>query len=409
MNPPSDDEYAGLSDLFGDEPERDHGSGPAEGADGPADPRAGTDLPPGVPAEYAEAYRLGYERARREEDEAREREPTEPVEPTPQPAPRATEPTRQAATGPEEPTQQIRLPHLGERTPRERASGQEEPTQVLRVPLREERDDRPVPAPWTPRDPAPGRQDHAAAAPAGQSAGRTAAAAALGWLQNLKQAAGERGRDRRAVAIALAALALVVVGAAFGLGRLLADATGSAGGGGTTQTAGGAGRAQHARPVYRGPLERVPVADASATCQSPPAVDAAGDPVSYEPARVYDSDLTTAWRCNGSGVGQRLTITLSESTTVAEVGLVPGYAKTDPVSGADRYAENNRITEVRWRFDDGSTYVQRMSGSAANRSMRVLRVPATPTRHVVLEILASRPGPRHTVAISEVRIASPRR
>jgi hypothetical protein len=92
---------------------------------------------------------------------------------------------------------------------------------------------------------------------------------------------------------------------------------------------------------------------------------------------------------------------------VAEVGLVPGYAKTDAASGVDRYAENNRITKVRWRFDDGTTHVQTMSGSPGDRSMRTMRVPETSTRRVVLEILASQRGPRNTVAISEIRIGTP--
>jgi hypothetical protein len=87
--------------------------------------------------------------------------------------------------------------------------------------------------------------------------------------------------------------------------------------------------------------------------------------------------------------------------------MVPGYAKTDPASGVDRYAENNRITKVRWTFDDGKSYVEKMSGDPGDRSMRTMRIPKTPSSRVVIEILASQPGPRNTVAISEIRIGTP--
>jgi hypothetical protein len=143
-----------------------------------------------------------------------------------------------------------------------------------------------------------------------------------------------------------------------------------------------------------------------ASCQSDTSRDAAGNPTAYEPANAHDEDLSTAWRCDGSGVGQRFTVQVPAGTVVGEVGLVPGYAKTDPATGVDRYAENNRITRVRWTFDDGSTFVQRMSGSADDRRLRTRRVPATETGQVVVEILASEPGPRDTVAISEIRVAA---
>ena len=210
----------------------------------------------------------------------------------------------------------------------------------------------------------------------------------------------DEDRRKRLVLIGLGVLAVLLVLGAFGIGRMLADNTAGSGDGSTE-----AGSGQPA--PYEGPVEAVVAADASASCQTENSVDGAGNLVSYEPAKAYDSNLATAWRCDGSGVGQRFTVTLPEETDVAEVGLVPGYAKTDPASGADRYAENNRITKVRWRFDDGSAYVQRMTGSATDRDLRTLRVPETATRRVVIEILASQPGPRNTVAISELRIATP--
>ncbi|QNN54025.1 hypothetical protein H9L09_06505 [Nocardioides mesophilus] len=72
----------------------------------------------------------------------------------------------------------------------------------------------------------------------------------------------------------------------------------------------------------------------------------------------------------------------------------------------DRYAENNRITRVRWRFDDGSSVEQRLDGTAANRSLQTLRIPVTTSGSVVLEVLDSTPGSRDTMAVSEVRIGT---
>jgi hypothetical protein len=195
-------------------------------------------------------------------------------------------------------------------------------------------------------------------------------------------------------------VAAALVAGAYGAGRLVAD-TGAGGAGGAQQAA-----AEQRQERYDGPLDDVRITDATASCQSDTSRDAAGNPTAYEPANAHDQDLSTAWRCDGSGVGQRFTVQVPAGTVVGEVGLVPGYAKTDPATGVDRYAENNRITRVRWVFDDGSTFVQKMSGSADDRSLRTRRVPATETGQVVVEILASEAGPRDTVAISEIRVAA---
>ena len=205
------------------------------------------------------------------------------------------------------------------------------------------------------------------------------------------------------LALAAVGVAAALVAGAYGAGRLMADGTGGRDTDAAQQTAGG-GESPQER--YDGPLDVVRITDATASCQSDSSQDAAGNATSYEPANAYDQDLSTAWRCDGSGAGQRFTVEVPEGTVVGEVGLVPGYAKTDPATGVDRYAENNRITRVRWLFDDGSSVVQTMSGDPDDRSMRTRRVPATETGRVVVEILASQPGPRDTVAISEIRVAA---
>lgn len=411
MNGSRDDEYDSLSDLMGGDPDTDGrpGGDPEDpessgGSDPAADPRAesdagpgvdpGTDsspdLPPGLPPEYADYYRAGYERGRHWDEptqamtrptfddarddaagapEAEQSQPPEPQSQEPTPAP-GHEPTRQIEVG------QVPPPLFADEVGR---AGRGDTT--------------------VPSDPSPGRS-------ARTSPGRSAwtspgeSTQPVPAVPTYDEEAEERRRPPLAVLV-LAGLAVLVVLGAFGIGRLLADnaADSEAGDGGS-----GAGEKGGAEP-YQGSVEAATIAKAAATCQAGSSVDAAGNPTTYEPANAYDSNLTTAWRCNGSGKGQRLTVTLPEETKIAEVGLVPGYAKTDPASGANRYAENNRITRVRWTFDDGSSFVQRMSGSARDRSMRTMRVPATTTRQVVMEILASKRGPRNTVAVSEIRLA----
>ena len=73
-------------------------------------------------------------------------------------------------------------------------------------------------------------------------------------------------------------------------------------------------------------------------CQAPQSTDGAGDPVVYVPEQMSDGKMNTAWRCNGNGVGQVVTFGFPAGTTIAQVGLVNGYAKVDPASGASATA-----------------------------------------------------------------------
>jgi hypothetical protein len=87
------------------------------------------------------------------------------------------------------------------------------------------------------------------------------------------------------------------------------------------------------------------------------------------------------------------------------VGLIPGYAKTDPASGTDRYAENNRISRVRWRLGNGVVITQRLDPSPTDREVQAIRVPRTVTGKVTLVIAAVRRGSKDTTAISSVVIS----
>ena len=142
-----------------------------------------------------------------------------------------------------------------------------------------------------------------------------------------------------------------------------------------------------------------------ADCTAPPATDDAGATVSYAAANVLDGKSSTAWRCNGSGIGHTLTFTFPAGTSIDSVGLINGYAKTDPKSGVKRYGEYRRITAVRWTFDDGTTMTQQLIDG--DQKQQTMTVPAHRTQTLKLTIEAStKPGSsastRDAVLISSV-------
>ena len=132
--------------------------------------------------------------------------------------------------------------------------------------------------------------------------------------------------------------------------------------------------------------------------------------MSYTAADLYDNNLSTAWRCDGSAVGQTVTFVLPSNTRVAEVGLVNGYAKVDPTSGAVRYGEYRRITQVSWTFDDGTSVQQSLTDGS--QAAQRLRIPTETSGTVRLTIQATTvPGStsatRDATLISEVTFGSP--
>ena len=140
-------------------------------------------------------------------------------------------------------------------------------------------------------------------------------------------------------------------------------------------------------------------------CQAPQSADDAGNPVSYVPEQMSDGRMDTAWRCNGDGIGQVVTFEFPAGATIVEVGLVNGYAKVDPASGAKRYGEYRRITKVTWTFADGTNFQQSLNAGVT--TMQKLRIPSQQGDYVTLTIEASTgPGStargRDAVVISEV-------
>ena len=152
-----------------------------------------------------------------------------------------------------------------------------------------------------------------------------------------------------------------------------------------------------------GPLQPVSV---RASCQADPGVDSAGNTITYEPDLTLDAVPSTAWRCPGSAVGQQLVYDFGTPVTLTSVGLVPGYAKVDPVDGSNRFAENRTITAVTWRFDDGTSHRQAIGDPGP--SMVSVDLPrAVSTSEVVLEIAGTGNDAaiRDFTPVSDVRFA----
>ncbi len=143
-------------------------------------------------------------------------------------------------------------------------------------------------------------------------------------------------------------------------------------------------------------------ASASASATAPDSRDDAGNQVSYEVEQVLDGDPSTAWRAKGDGQGVTVTITLAGPSQITQVGLIPGYDKADSTSGKNRFFQDHRISEVRWRFDDGTTVDQSFSDEPTMQ-MQDVDVTSTTVTIEIVATLPSEPGFDYT-PISDVSV-----
>jgi hypothetical protein len=163
-------------------------------------------------------------------------------------------------------------------------------------------------------------------------------------------------------------------------------------------------------PTSSGQLASATPTQVKVGCQAPQTTDDAGNPVYYVPEQMFDGRMNTAWRCNGNGIGQVVTFEFPAGTSIVEVGLVNGYAKVDPASGAKRYGEYRRITKATWTFANGTSFQQSLEDGV--KTVQKLSIASQPGDQVTLTIEASTgPGSnargRDAVLISEVAFGSP--
>ncbi|MEZ0581007.1 hypothetical protein [Nocardioides sp. MH1] len=143
-------------------------------------------------------------------------------------------------------------------------------------------------------------------------------------------------------------------------------------------------------------------ADVDVPGTAPASVDTDGTRVTFDAGNMLDDDPRTCWRTPGDATGATLTFTFDEPVTLSEVGLVNGYAKTDPPH--DWYHGNRRITDVVWTFDDGTEVEQHLG--ADDTSVQSTDVDDVQTSSVELRIVGlTAPGrgadSRDYTAISE--------
>lgn len=139
----------------------------------------------------------------------------------------------------------------------------------------------------------------------------------------------------------------------------------------------------------------------TASHTAPSSADAAGNPVTYVPANVIDGNVQTAWRTPGNGHDQWVTLIFDNPIEVVRIGLIPGYAKTDPLTGANRFLQDRIIEEVAYQIPGLPNTTQSFKPIPVPQ---FVRLRATTSR-ITVRILATTPaqGLDYT-AISEIYV-----
>jgi len=154
---------------------------------------------------------------------------------------------------------------------------------------------------------------------------------------------------------------------------------------------------------YVGALDRRTPTGVTASCTDTPTQDTNGDTTYYDASQATDDQPRTAWRCPGRGVGERLTLRFDRPTSVAELSITNGWARRD--SGGDRYYQYRRVQKVRWSFDNDRFVEQELDDR--DPTPQTLRIPATVTSSVVVEIEDTSSARRNATPISEFAVAGP--
>lgn len=153
----------------------------------------------------------------------------------------------------------------------------------------------------------------------------------------------------------------------------------------------------------------------TASSTTPPAPDAAGNMISYDPENVVDGQNSTAWNVDGDGVGQSITLNYDKPVTVDRIGIIPGYDKVDPTDGTHRFYQLYVIKKAQIDLSDGTSVKASFS---RDPSMQFTDVPNTTTDSVKVTILDTYPPGNspygdnypyllYKAAISEISVKGP--
>ena len=191
---------------------------------------------------------------------------------------------------------------------------------------------------------------------------------------------------RRGRLASIAIIAVVLLAAAIGTTLAVARRDG----GQETDTA--------APPLIRAGVQ------VTATSTAPSSTDASGNVVTYAPRNVIDGDIETAWRTPGNGRGDAITLVFDVPVDIVRIAMIPGYAKTDPGSGVNRFEQNRIVTQVRYVAPGLDPTVQTFRPEPVPQSTRL----DTTTRRITIQIVSTTPpggGPTFDyTAISEIYV-----
>jgi hypothetical protein len=150
-----------------------------------------------------------------------------------------------------------------------------------------------------------------------------------------------------------------------------------------------------------GPPRPLAIGQVAVPATAPNANDACGDTTTYGARNLTDGNRQTAWRMEGDGSGDWLTIQLNGQHRIRSVGIVPGYAKVDPCDGTNRFTENRRPTAVTWQFEDGTRRTQSLQDAG---QMQTINVDAqASTIRLRLDSVTPNTG-RNFTAVSEIAV-----
>jgi hypothetical protein len=234
--------------------------------------------------------------------------------------------------------------------------------------------------------------------PVALAAGAAAVIGGLAWLFGPLRGRIGGGYALSSLAVGVAGCLLVPLLAWAGLAPVDLDPAGPPP---PTSPGGGSSPAPSPpRPTPAPRLARVAPESVTASATAADSVDAAGNPVAFSAEHLLDDNPGTAWRIPGTGVGESVVFRWPERVHLRRIGVIVGYAKRDPVSGADRFLQNRRVRQLLVTLDGG------VSGTVdfdpEIRSLQTVDIDAVTTQ-VTLRIESTTTAPRDFAAMSEVQ------
>ena len=116
----------------------------------------------------------------------------------------------------------------------------------------------------------------------------------------------------------------------------------------------------------------------------------------YEPGKVLDGRLMTAWveGVSGAGIGEWIRCDFEREATLKRISIAPGYFKSPQI-----WARNNRVAAATFYFSDGGSRQFRFPDRMEEQLLELGAVRTSWVRIVINEVY---PGVDPDTAISQV-------